>query len=84
MEKDFKLCVTLTTIKELKASLKFTPNSEEVISSVLLVVQERPKEENFQSPQEKLFFFLHVFTCSQKPTSVSRTNNPDTERDIWT
>lgn len=44
--------------------------------------QEKPKEENFQSPQERLFFFPHVFTCFQKPTLVLRIKNQDIERDI--
>ena len=82
MEKDFKLCVTLTTTKEPKVSLKYIPNSEEEILLVSLVVQERLKEENSQLLQEKSFYFHHVFTCFHKLTLVSRTKNLDTERDI--
>lgn len=82
--RDFKSCVTSTITKVFKALLMFTQSSEEVTLSVSLVNQEKLKEESFRSLQEKSSFYPHVFTCCPKPTSVSRTKNPDTERDIWT
>lgn len=83
-ERDCKLCVMWTTTRVFKASLKSTPNSEEVTSSVWLVNRAEPTEENFQLLQEKSFCYRHACICCLKPMSVSRINKPDTERDIWT
>lgn len=83
MERSFKWCATSTTIKAFKGLLKFTQNSEEVTSSGSSVNPEGPKEESCQLLQEKSFYFPHVFICCLKPMWDSRTNNPDTEKDIW-
>lgn len=84
MEKDFKSCVTSTTIKAFKPLLTFTQSSEEVISLVLLVNQAEQTEVNYQLPPDKFFCFLLAFTCFQKPMSALKINKLDTERDIWT
>lgn len=80
--KDFKLCVTLTTIKVFKPLLKFILNSEEVILSVLSVNQVEQIEENSQLLQDKFSFFHHASICYQNHMSVLRINNQDIERDI--
>jgi hypothetical protein len=57
-------------------------NLEEVILSVLLVKQLEQKEDNCQSPQDKSFYYLHVFICYLKLMLDLKINKADTEKDI--
>lgn len=88
MEKSCKWCVTSTTTKDFKVSLKFIVNSEEVILSELSVDLEEQREDNYLSLLDKYSYYLLVFICYHKFMLDSKTKNLDTEKDIsiwlWT